>query len=177
MRNLSIQGLRGIAAIIVFFSHTLLFLNIPQILPIKNSFFHIFFDGQISVMVFIAMSGFFYMKSDSFSFYSYFSVVKKKTIRIFVPYVIAMTFGAILCNSRIDFCMNNFSSWANSFWKTNITLLEYFNGDRESAIIAKSNVYSDEFINWFGDWGRFKTMDTKNNLFTPTGEVNWNYFE
>ena len=57
------------------------------------------------------------------------------------------------------------------------TLLEYFNGDRESAIIAKSNVYSDEFINWFGDWGRFKTMDTKNNLFTPTGEVNWNYFE
>lgn len=126
MRNLSIQGLRGIAAIIVFFSHTLLFLNIPQILPIKNSFFHIFFDGQISVMVFIAMSGFFYMKSDSFSFYSYFSVVKKKTIRIFVPYVIAMTFGAILCNSRIDFCMNNFSSWANSFWKTNITLLEYF---------------------------------------------------
>jgi hypothetical protein len=32
------------------------------------------------------------------------------------------------------------------------TLLEYFNGDRESAIIAKSNVYSDEFINWFGDW-------------------------
>ena len=32
------------------------------------------------------------------------------------------------------------------------TLLEYFNGDRESAIIAKSNVYSDEFFNWFGDW-------------------------
>lgn len=32
------------------------------------------------------------------------------------------------------------------------TLLEYFNNDRESAIIAKSNVYSDEFFNWFGDW-------------------------
>lgn len=57
------------------------------------------------------------------------------------------------------------------------TLLEYFNGDRLAAIKAKSNVYSDEFLNWFGDWGRFKTADTKNNLFTPTGEVNWNYFE
>lgn len=57
------------------------------------------------------------------------------------------------------------------------TLLDYFEGDRKKAIVAKSNVYSDEFINWFGDWGRFKTMDTKNNLFTPTGEVNWNYFE
>ena len=57
------------------------------------------------------------------------------------------------------------------------TLLDYFGGDRAKAIVAKSNVYSDEFINWFGDWGRFKTVDTKNNLFTPTGEVNWDYFE
>lgn len=32
------------------------------------------------------------------------------------------------------------------------TLLDYFGGDVESAIIAKSNVYSDEFFNWFGDW-------------------------
>ena len=57
------------------------------------------------------------------------------------------------------------------------TLLDYFGGDRAKAIVAKSNVYSDEFFNWFGDWGGFKTMDTKNNLFTPTGEVNWDYFE
>lgn len=32
------------------------------------------------------------------------------------------------------------------------TLKDYFDGDVEAAIIAKSNVYSDEFINWFGDW-------------------------
>lgn len=32
------------------------------------------------------------------------------------------------------------------------TLLGYFNGDRFAAIKAKSNVYSDEFTNWFGDW-------------------------
>lgn len=25
-------------------------------------------------------------------------------------------------------------------------------GDRKNAIILKSNVYSDNFINWFGDW-------------------------
>jgi hypothetical protein len=57
------------------------------------------------------------------------------------------------------------------------TLLSHFNGDRAKAIVAKSNVYSDEFVEWFGDWGGFKTRDTKINLFTPTGEVNWNYFE
>lgn len=32
------------------------------------------------------------------------------------------------------------------------TLLDYFNGDRKLAIKAKSNVYSDEFAEWFGDW-------------------------
>ena len=32
------------------------------------------------------------------------------------------------------------------------TLLDHFGGDIESAIIAKSNVYSDEFAEWFGDW-------------------------
>lgn len=31
-------------------------------------------------------------------------------------------------------------------------LLNAFNGDRKAAIRAKSKVYSNEFINWFGDW-------------------------
>lgn len=32
------------------------------------------------------------------------------------------------------------------------TLLDRFHGNRLLAIKAKSNVYSDNFINWFGDW-------------------------
>lgn len=32
------------------------------------------------------------------------------------------------------------------------TLLEHFGGNREAAIVAKSHVYSDEFMNWFGQW-------------------------
>ena len=32
------------------------------------------------------------------------------------------------------------------------TLLDIFDGNRSKAIIAKSNVYSDNFLNWFGDW-------------------------
>lgn len=38
------------------------------------------------------------------------------------------------------------------------TLLDHFGGDRAKTIVAKSNVYSDEFFNWFGDW----TSDTNN---------------
>jgi hypothetical protein len=32
------------------------------------------------------------------------------------------------------------------------TLLDHFKGNRRKAIIAKANVYSKEFFNWFGDW-------------------------
>ena len=32
------------------------------------------------------------------------------------------------------------------------TYLNLFNGDREKALVAKSKVYLDEFLNWFGDW-------------------------
>ena len=38
------------------------------------------------------------------------------------------------------------------------TLLNHFDGDRAKAIIAKSNVYSDEFFSWFGDWS-FQSQD------------------
>jgi hypothetical protein len=31
-------------------------------------------------------------------------------------------------------------------------LLKLSNGDRRKALIEKAKVYSDEFINWFGDW-------------------------
>lgn len=39
------------------------------------------------------------------------------------------------------------------------TLLDHF-GNRKDAIVAKSNVYSDEFFNWFGDW----TSENKENV-------------
>jgi hypothetical protein len=32
------------------------------------------------------------------------------------------------------------------------TYLDMFNGDRKEAMLEKSKVYSDAFINWFGDW-------------------------
>ena len=31
-------------------------------------------------------------------------------------------------------------------------LLQYFNGDRKKALIAKAKTFSNEFFDWFGDW-------------------------
>ena len=56
-------------------------------------------------------------------------------------------------------------------------LLREFEGDRVKAIRAKANTFSKPFMDWFGYWVGSKSMYTKNNLFTPTGEINWNYFE
>jgi hypothetical protein len=41
--------------------------------------------------------------------------------------------------------------------------LDYNNNDRRKAIVQKSNVYSDEFFNWFGDWTA-PTIFTANNV-------------
>ena len=41
------------------------------------------------------------------------------------------------------------------------SLLEHFNGDRSLAIQAKSRVYSDAFIAWFGDWKNDPTNASK----------------
>lgn len=48
------------------------------------------------------------------------------------------------------------------------TLLEYFNGDRAKAIKAKSDVYSDEFFNWFGDW--INDSDNASKVVDENGE-------
>lgn len=52
------------------------------------------------------------------------------------------------------------------------TLLNHFNGDRESAIIAKSNVYSDEFSEWFGDWwGPLNVEESEDVKYGPISKV------
>ena len=56
------------------------------------------------------------------------------------------------------------------------SLLEVYNGNRAEAIKAKSNVYTDEFFNWFGDWVGIKSS-IKQSLIDSDGQINWGYFE
>jgi hypothetical protein len=32
------------------------------------------------------------------------------------------------------------------------SLLEYYNGNRNKAIVAKAKTYSTNFLKWFGNW-------------------------
>lgn len=51
------------------------------------------------------------------------------------------------------------------------TLLDHFNGDRAKAIVAKSNVYSDEFANWFGDWWGPLNVQDEDIKYGPISKV------
>ena len=59
----SIQGLKGIAALMVYFSHALC-MSISPLNHLNDTPLHIFYDGQIAVVIFIVISGFFYYKKD-----------------------------------------------------------------------------------------------------------------
>ena len=89
----SIQGLKGIAAFVVFLSHVFMTYKSDLVTSLKYSPFHFFFDGECSVMIFFAISGFFYYNSKPSSISSYFSGVKKKIIKIYPPYIIIMMIG------------------------------------------------------------------------------------
>ena len=60
--SLGIQSLKGIAAIMVFLSHSLHQFPNKTIETLHDSCLHFFFDGQIAVIIFMAISGFFYYK-------------------------------------------------------------------------------------------------------------------
>jgi hypothetical protein len=64
-KNLSLQSLKGLAALVVMVGHVLNAVN-PNIYPlistVKSGPLGLFLDGQCAVMVFFAITGFFYYK-------------------------------------------------------------------------------------------------------------------
>ena len=108
----------------VFFSHSLNMPESPVIHKMAHSPLHIFFDGQVAVIVFIVISGFFYQKDQRLSTPVYLSGVKKKLLRVYLPYVIVILLGALACNvaGGIEYDRSLFTQWSNSFWNTGVSL-------------------------------------------------------
>lgn len=120
----AIQGLRGIAALMVFFSHAFC---MPKscLTDLIDTPWHIFFDGQIAVMLFFVVSGFFYYKENMKpSVKTYAKGIKNKIFRIFPAYIITMIIGYILCNIQLNYESILFTDWANKFWLNKIDVIE-----------------------------------------------------
>jgi peptidoglycan/LPS O-acetylase OafA/YrhL len=125
MRYKELDGLRGIAALSVYFSH------LVGVFEIKSSLFNIFsnspihflWHGESAVKLFFLISGFVltlpYIKNrvdlNVFTFYI------KRVFRIYPAYILAILF--CICLQSFLFkpsSMSSFSPWINEFWKWKI---------------------------------------------------------
>lgn len=86
--NYNIQYLRGICALVVFFSHSLNIYKIEWVQQLMPTPFHFFFDGQWAVIFFFTLSGFYYYKEERFDVNKYLRGLAKKALKIYPPPVV-----------------------------------------------------------------------------------------
>lgn len=135
-QNLNIQSLKGIAALIVFFSHSLNMYKSDVVQDIMHSPFHLFFDGQCAVIIFFVISGFFYYKKE-FSWVKYRRNIIKKLLRIYPAYILIMFLAFIVCNMKLPYQTEIFTDWSNTFWKHSVPLEELL---KQLTLIIPSNI-------------------------------------
>ncbi|MDU7947255.1 MAG: acyltransferase [Clostridium sp.] len=133
MKNREIQGLRGLCVLMVFFSHS--FGIIPFVIRIGNidlsiSPFRSLWDGQIAVVIFFILSGYFsyatFFNINGTSFFKkYINFIIKRMLRLYPIYILVMAIGFIMSNINITYEYTSFSEWFNSFWRNKVTIIEF----------------------------------------------------
>jgi len=130
MRYTEIDGLRGVAALSVYFSHLIgvFVINSNEFDYISNSPFHILWDGESAVKLFFLLSGFVltlpYIKNGNdlnlLLFYT------KRVFRIYPAFVLAIIFCIFLQYFLFDSSkMMVLSPWINQFWKWDLNEIYY----------------------------------------------------
>lgn len=126
--NYNIQYLRGICAIVVFFSHSLNIYKIGWVQSLMPTHFHFFFDGQWAVIFFFTLSGFYYYRETQFSVRGYIRGLVKKSLRIYPPHLLSLIIGWIMLTVYIKYGIyvdsNEMTAWASKFWQDNVSLKE-----------------------------------------------------
>lgn len=110
------QGLRGILALMVFLGHAWAFYESSSYNLLVRTPVRLFFDGQISVICFFALTGFF-MKYEEWNVKSYIDRIKKRLIRLLPAYVITTLIAYVIVRlSLLDQC-SYLSHWGNGLWR------------------------------------------------------------
>lgn len=128
--NFNIQYLRGLCAMVVFFSHTLNIYKIEWVQHLMPTPFHFFFDGQWAVVFFFTLSGFYYYKDSSFSIKGYWHSIVRKSFKIYPPHLISLIVGyTILMTYQrygIQADSNELTRWASHFWCNDVSIKDFF---------------------------------------------------
>ena len=126
-RRLELDGLRGAAALSVFFSHFIAFFPDSNFINyIQSSGFRILWDGSAAVNLFFILSGFVLTLSllkKKISFPIYFI---KRIFRIYPAYYLSIIIGVFFIFLSRYGNTQGLSLWAQSFWKGHLSLKTLF---------------------------------------------------
>ena len=124
-----LDGLRGIAALTVFFSHVYLMQKI-DIIPseVNSSVLRSLWDGDAAVFLFFILSGFVlalpYLTTSKRSI-EYIPYIVRRIFRIYPAYIFALLFSLVLMHTVfIPENLTGLSPWIRSFWTTDVSLSE-----------------------------------------------------
>jgi peptidoglycan/LPS O-acetylase OafA/YrhL len=125
-----LDGLRGLAALSVYFSHLIGIFNTNSKIfeIISNSPIHILWDGESAVRLFFLLSGFvltfpFIKNKDKMNLFSFY---KKRIFRIYPVFIVSIIVCIFFKTFLFDpFRMLGFSPWINTFWKWNYIGISY----------------------------------------------------
>ena len=122
--NIPVQCLKGVACLMVFFSHSLNAIKSETITTLNNTPFHFLYDGQCAVVLFFVISGFFYYTTKPFTVSDYFRKIIRKVKKIYPAYILSILIAFLLCNLLINYDNTHFTDWFNSFWNDRVTIVE-----------------------------------------------------
>lgn len=116
-RNEILQSYRGILAFVVFLGHTLACYKSVSFELLSSTPFHIFFDGQVAVMCFFVLSGFF-MKYEEWHITSYCRRIFRRLTRLLPAYILTTVAAYIIY--KLTWSIEGefiwLSEWGNHLW-------------------------------------------------------------
>lgn len=120
-RYVQLDALRGLAAISVFLSHYIGFINIPEWLEfISKTPLHIFWDGGAAVAFFFVLSGFClalpYIGGDECKEISYFRFLIRRIFRLYPAYWFALILCILCKQNYVCPYGGEISAWCTNFW-------------------------------------------------------------
>lgn len=116
-RFLELDGLRGVAALIVFFSHFVGFIKVnPFITNLQHSPFRILWHGEGAVYLFFVLSGLVLSKSLIRKKQPFSSYIVKRIFRIYPAYYFSIFLSIVLIHFYEPNNMKGLSEWAQTFW-------------------------------------------------------------
>lgn len=131
-RYIELDSLRGLAALVVFFSHALGMINLidrPYGNLLTNSFLHFFWDGAAAVVLFFVLSGFVLAlpyvgeKRRSMDFVPFYI---RRVLRIYPAYYAALAFSLILKFYVFKIgSLEGLSEFATQFWWWENSMLDW----------------------------------------------------